>query len=292
VTDWHRDPRLAASDSASYRNGHRPADDQARFRLLAVAVTGAVRYVRRGRMAGVAPILPRRSGASVCSDYRHGMPDWTEPPTHAIGPLPDGHGDRPVPTLPPDWPRRRRGGEHRRDPDREDRDLRWPWLAVLCVLPVLAVWGLIWLLTSIPQPGVANQVAPTTAPIGAPATSGETFRTGPVPSESRASAPTSTSAASASTSSERVAPPSPRHSPTETPTRPATPAPVDVPDVVGRRLQAATAALRAAGFEVAVVRVTTEVRRQVSRVISQSPGGGQTAPRGSTVTIRVGAAAP
>jgi beta-lactam-binding protein with PASTA domain/tRNA A-37 threonylcarbamoyl transferase component Bud32 len=63
-----------------------------------------------------------------------------------------------------------------------------------------------------------------------------------------------------------------------------------VPDVTGQTQSAATSALRAAGFEVAVSTITSP--GSVGKVISQSPAGGSKAEVGSTVTITVGVAPP
>jgi len=61
-----------------------------------------------------------------------------------------------------------------------------------------------------------------------------------------------------------------------------------VPDVTGDTARAATSALTAAGFQ--VTQTTKDVRKQSNDgiVLSQSPGGGTTAGKGSTVTIVVG----
>jgi hypothetical protein len=63
-------------------------------------------------------------------------------------------------------------------------------------------------------------------------------------------------------------------------------APVEVPDVVGLTQEAATLALEAAGFAVAVVTAASSAVAAGS-VISQSPAGGEFATDGSTVTITV-----
>jgi hypothetical protein len=63
-------------------------------------------------------------------------------------------------------------------------------------------------------------------------------------------------------------------------------APVEVPDVVGLTQEAATLALEAAGFVVAVATAASSVVAAGS-VISQSPAGGEFATDGSTVTITV-----
>jgi serine/threonine-protein kinase len=62
---------------------------------------------------------------------------------------------------------------------------------------------------------------------------------------------------------------------------------VDVPDVTGQDKAAARSALRAAGFKVTVV--TKPSPEQKGTVLSQSPGGGSKALKGTTVTITVAA---
>jgi eukaryotic-like serine/threonine-protein kinase len=62
---------------------------------------------------------------------------------------------------------------------------------------------------------------------------------------------------------------------------------VAVPDVTGQRRGAATDALRAAGFKVAVNEQPVQDQSQDGFVISQQPGGGK-ADQGSTVTITIG----
>jgi serine/threonine-protein kinase len=62
------------------------------------------------------------------------------------------------------------------------------------------------------------------------------------------------------------------------------PPPVPVPNVTDKKLSDAQQILAAAGFKVSVNKPPLVI---LNRVISQSPGGGNTAPRGSTVTITV-----
>jgi beta-lactam-binding protein with PASTA domain/tRNA A-37 threonylcarbamoyl transferase component Bud32 len=63
---------------------------------------------------------------------------------------------------------------------------------------------------------------------------------------------------------------------------------VRVPNVVGMTQSDATSTLQEAGFNVAVQESTTFDSSRNGRVIAQSPSGGSSAPRGSTVTITVG----
>jgi hypothetical protein len=222
--------------------------------------------------------------------YGLGMPDVDDEPTVPIGPVPGGFGsaDEPGPAGGGAEPASG-GGAHRRDTDGPDGERRWPWLAGLGVLALLALSGLIWLVGSIPHPASNQRSAPTAAPTDELSTPDATAGTQPPPSEgatsTATSSPTGTPTASPSTS--QVATPTP--STVATPTRPPAPSQVRVPDVVGKRQASAAAVLRGAGFSVAVVRVGTDTRRQVNRVISQSPAAGQTATVGSTVTIFVGA---
>ena len=62
------------------------------------------------------------------------------------------------------------------------------------------------------------------------------------------------------------------------------PPPVPVPNVTDKKLSDAEKILTDAGFKVSVNKPPVVI---LNRVISQSPGGGNTAPRGSTVTITV-----
>ncbi len=65
--------------------------------------------------------------------------------------------------------------------------------------------------------------------------------------------------------------------------------PEEVPDVVGEQQEDAERILRDANFEVDVVE-TTDTNAPEGEVIRQSPGGGETAEEGTTVTIVVSAA--
>jgi hypothetical protein len=162
------------------------------------------------------------------------------------------------------------------------------------VLAVLAVSGLVRLATStLPHPSSAGQAAPGPTTEDQLSTPDGTTTGDPLGSESAATTPTETPSLSPSVS------PFPSSSPTGTPapTRSTSPSPtapalVAVPAVVGKRQSAATSMLRAAGFAVAVARSTTTERRLINRVISQSPGAGTMARRGTTVTIVVGVAGP
>jgi penicillin-binding protein 1A len=93
-------------------------------------------------------------------------------------------------------------------------------------------------------------------------------------------------------------PVTPFHAPTTTTTAPSSTVPTaptttglgpltPVPDVVGRKADAAAALLRAAGFKVAFAS-TSDFRPPAGRVEAQSPPAKATAPRGSTVTIEIG----
>ena len=60
---------------------------------------------------------------------------------------------------------------------------------------------------------------------------------------------------------------------------------VDVPGVVSRNAEDATAVLEDAGFEVRTERVDVYIGLGV--VVRQSPGAGDRAPRGSTITLSI-----
>ena len=61
-----------------------------------------------------------------------------------------------------------------------------------------------------------------------------------------------------------------------------------VPNVIGKRQDEATTALQALGFTVKVENVVVLSDADDGRVLEQSPTGGTDAPKGSTITIRVG----
>jgi beta-lactam-binding protein with PASTA domain/predicted Ser/Thr protein kinase len=67
---------------------------------------------------------------------------------------------------------------------------------------------------------------------------------------------------------------------------------VAVPSVVGQSEAQASAALGGAGFTPRTTTVVTTEPAQVGIVLKQSPAGGHQAPKGSTVTISIGVAAP
>jgi serine/threonine-protein kinase len=60
---------------------------------------------------------------------------------------------------------------------------------------------------------------------------------------------------------------------------------VEVPEVRRMTPDAAAAELRSAGFEVATVKV--EYYIGIGLVVKQGPGGGEKAPKGSTITIYI-----
>jgi eukaryotic-like serine/threonine-protein kinase len=66
------------------------------------------------------------------------------------------------------------------------------------------------------------------------------------------------------------------------------PSDVTVPDVVGMSQDAATSQLQAAGFQVSVAKQSVNDPSEDGKVLEQSPQGGTSAPKGSTVTITVG----
>jgi cytoskeletal protein RodZ len=219
----------------------------------------------------------------------------TEPVARVSAPPVDGGGDlfamggeeihvdyRPTTT----------GGAPRRDDDGA-AERRWPWLAALAALAVLGLSGLGWLLARVPQPDY-RQAAPTVSPsVSSTAAPAETTV------GSTAPPPTVTAVATSGSPTSEIptsTPPAPSTSPARSTAPGTTPRPaptlprmVTVPNVVGKRTAAATATLRSAGFSVATASVPTAKRREIGRVISQSPSAGSTATRGSVVTIFVGA---
>jgi serine/threonine-protein kinase len=72
-------------------------------------------------------------------------------------------------------------------------------------------------------------------------------------------------------------------------TGPDPPAPTAVPDVAGTKQNDARQRLAAAGFEVLALQQRTTDRSRVGVVLSQSPSGGASIPRGSLVLLYVGA---
>jgi cytoskeletal protein RodZ len=220
------------------------------------------------------------------------MPWLTDEPTSQFAGLPGGPlGDEPpAPAGPPERPRGRTG-EHRRDdgPDEPGGRPRWPWMVALGVLGLLGMSGLIWLASgSIPDLGTVRQPVPSQSTDDRLSIADTPLDTLPPVTES-AGAVTTNAPFSTQTPGQT---PTPTRSPTPSPSAsPTTPAVVSVPGVVGKREAAATATLRGAGFAVAVSHATATARRDVNRVISQSPAAGQRARRGATVTIVIGTAA-
>jgi serine/threonine-protein kinase len=70
------------------------------------------------------------------------------------------------------------------------------------------------------------------------------------------------------------------------------PTETSVPNVVGNSETQAAAALGGAGFVPKTATATTSDPAKVGVVLKQSPGGGQRAPKGATVTLTIGALAP
>jgi serine/threonine-protein kinase len=71
-------------------------------------------------------------------------------------------------------------------------------------------------------------------------------------------------------------------------TKPPPPTTASVPPVVGDTSSAAQNNLKGAGFQVSVQTKDTTKQNQDGIVLTQSPAGGQTAKKQSTVTIVVG----
>jgi PASTA domain len=178
--------------------------------------------------------------------------------------------------------------------------VRWPWMAGLGALAALAVSGVVWLLASLPHP--APQRALPFPPAPSPTASRLSTPDNPVPTVS--TWPTVSAAGPASTSAvptlqidtiSAVLTGQPSPPPTHHPVPPWTlpqPPPAGqgrVPGVVGLRQDTAVALLRFAGYRVTAVPVAGTKPRDAHRVIAQFPPGGTVAPKGSLVTIYVGA---
>lgn len=103
--------------------------------------------------------------------------------------------------------------------------------------------------------------------------------------------PTATSVPAA-TPAPAVSPTATSQAPTATPAppppTPPTPALVALPAVVGQTFTAAEATLKGAGFNV----LRQDQPGTAGQVLSQEPPAGQSLPRGSTVTLRVGSGPP
>jgi serine/threonine-protein kinase len=66
------------------------------------------------------------------------------------------------------------------------------------------------------------------------------------------------------------------------------PTTASVPSVTGQTASAATSSLKAAGFNVTQTTQNTAKKHQDGKVLSQSPSGGTSAKKGSSITIVVG----
>jgi serine/threonine-protein kinase len=75
---------------------------------------------------------------------------------------------------------------------------------------------------------------------------------------------------------------------TTSPTTTTTTTPVQIPTVKGQTAATATAALQQAGFQVGETTQNVVDKGNDGKVLTQSPGGGQKAAKGTTVTIVVG----
>jgi hypothetical protein len=170
---------------------------------------------------------------------------------------------------------------------RSHPDRRWLWLVGLVVFALLAVSGIVVLISATiphgsPRPAVTLGAPPATA-------------TSPVVTTASAEPPItalpSLPTTAAQTRTPTIPPPitATPPLPTTTPTRPHDQQTVPVPNVVGLPVQVATNRLRAAGFTVNVVSAPIGRPRQGNRVFLQSPRGGQNARPGSTVTIVISA---
>jgi hypothetical protein len=190
------------------------------------------------------------------------------------------------------------GGAHRRDGAAQ----HWPWLAALGVVALLIISAMIALVAAAvrdpqqPRPVAAAPPASTTPPRH-PLEPTNTVNLPPPIIPSAAPAATLRASSSIPVPPTPTLPPTPRPTPTPTrttaPTRPPPlPTMIIVPNVVGERTSTAVAKLRAAGFTPNTIGVPARNRREIGRVITQSPAGGTPAQRGSMVLIIVGTNQP
>ena len=186
----------------------------------------------------------------------------------------------PVGSPPSDVDGRRGGGRPRGGADR-----RWLWVVGLVVFALLAVSGIVAMLSAmLPHGSPRTAVTLGSSPTAPSCPVAPTASAGP-PVTALPSLPT----APAQTHPPTVPPPITATPPPLTPTGPPQQQRVRVPDVVGLPVQEAISRLRAAGFTVKVVSAPIGRPRQANRVFLQSPRGGQTTRAGSTVTIVISA---
>ena len=190
-----------------------------------------------------------------------------------------------------------------RDPDGPDgsvppeRRPAWVLVGGLVAVVLLALVGVVWMVSSVSGRGGTVTAGATTSPqavTAAPATTAATT----TPAATTEPAPTTTVPRPTATtripvpplpSAATVAPaPTPRPTPAPTTSRPVPPpVPVGklVPDVVGLRVTVAARVLRGQGFKVRVLGGVLGPDRDDRRVIAQRPGAGAVARPGSTVIL-------
>jgi hypothetical protein len=172
---------------------------------------------------------------------------------------------------------------------RPDAARRWPWLAGLVAVALLAVTGLVALLSAVPR----NSQPRPAVTLGSPSASPLRPTAGSVPATIPVNVPDATDLAN--TLRPTVPAPHTVTPPLTTPTvkvpPPTRPGPklVPVPRLTGLLAATAIAVLRSRGFGVNVVAGPIGDPKQANRVVLQSPAAGQPALLGSVVTIVIGA---
>jgi hypothetical protein len=176
----------------------------------------------------------------------------------------------------------------------------WLLLGALVLVALLAVVGVVWMVSSVSDRGgratlAASSSAPSSSAATPPATSEPVPTIVLPPPVTSAAVPTATG--TIPVRSATVAPP-PTPKPTTKPAPKPTPVPVPrptlsrpagklvaVPDVVGLRVPAATSVLTAAGLKVQVLGGVLVVDRDQRRVTAQRPTPGTFVRAGATVIL-------
>jgi hypothetical protein len=170
----------------------------------------------------------------------------------------------------------------------------WLLLGALVVVALLAVSGVVWMVSSASDRGARV----TAAPVSSAAATTTAATSEPVPTTAPP-LPTTTAAAPTATipvQSAVTVVPSPTPDPTTKPAPRPTPVPrptlstpagklVAVPDVIGLRVQGATSVLQRAGLRVQVLGGVLVVDRDQRRVTAQRPTPGSIVRVGSTVIL-------
>jgi hypothetical protein len=165
----------------------------------------------------------------------------------------------------------------------------------LVAVALLVVAGAVWMVASVsdrvPNVKAAGSASPAPATTAAPSTTPAATTAPPT-----TAAPTSAGPVRTATTVV-VTPPPPAPKPTPKPTTAPAPTPrplpkptltiplARVPDVVGLRVQQASAVLRAAGFTVQVIGGVQDPERDDRRITAQRPGAGAVVRAGSTVIL-------